>query len=90
MASSPVQEDEMNRLIPTAQIVPFDEGLTTFVATELDPDQFAILGSEFSEILEIKIPPTFVVSAEPGLFVCFFLAAVNLTPHNRHDGALGP
>lgn len=59
----------MTRFVPpVAEAVPFESGLVKYVAA-VDPNLFLVLGSEFSEIVEIRLPPTFVLSAEPGTMV---------------------
>lgn len=54
---------------PIPQAVPYEKGLFTYQAEAVDPQLFVIVGSEFSEVVEIGVPPGQILSAEPGTMV---------------------
>jgi hypothetical protein len=64
--ASPQGEEMTRAYVPVAQQIPFEKGLMSYVASEIDPELFMIVGSEFSEVLELRIPQGTTISAEPG------------------------
>ena len=54
--------------VPVA--VPYQAGMTTFKGLEGTPDDlFSVLGSEYSQLLEVHLAPGSVLSAEPGTMI---------------------
>jgi len=64
-----VTQDMTRDYVPIVEAVPYEKGLGTFQPHAGDSNLFVVVGSEFSEVVEIRIPPQHVLSAEPGTMV---------------------